>query len=229
MKKHFKLLVFLVATALMLSASVATAENEGQKSRPALGGVMNEDRKALLDKMKETRDEHRTEMEAERKTFVEKLKTEREAFKAEVEAKKEEFRLANQQKKSEWRGKVKEMLGQRFEIVVQNIEKIQTRVSGLIDKLNADGKDTTDAQNYLNLSKQKLEDAKVKITQIKDLLPTTDDKVTADVFEQIKLLARDAKDALKESRNDLIQAVRALKDLQMENSNNNEGGDNPSQ
>lgn len=197
MKKYSKLFVVLVVIGLMFSTSTVRAEDDGE----------NKDRL-----------EWNNTMQAERKAFVEKLKTDRETFRAEVKVKKEEFRLTNTEKRKEFLGRVQEMFSQRFEMAVRNIERLQVRVGGVIDKLKTDdGENTANATNYLNLSKEKLIEAKIKIAAIKALVPDTGEKVTPEVFEQIKLGARIAKDLLKESHGYLKDAIREIKGLRGEN------------
>lgn len=155
----------------------------------------------------------RNEMEVRREVFRNALKTDREAFLEELKIKREEFRLANAQRREEFRQKAKRMIGERFNVAVRNLERMQTRIGNIIEKLNTDGKNTDIATDYLNSSEEKLGNAKVKIAEIEALLPTDSGKITPEIFEQIKLLAREAKDLLKESHNDLVQAIKELKGL----------------
>ena len=208
MKKYFILFMFLGVTGLLFSGLVAQAENNGASKlvRPLLGQTVKNDREVFREKMR-----------SDREAFMQKLQADRDAFKVEIEKRKEEFKSATAAQKSEWRGRAQEMIGQRFEVAVRNLERMQGRVADVLEKLDADGKDTTDAENALDLSKQKLDDAKDKIEQIKDLLPDTGDKITTEIFAQIKLLAREAKDLLKESRNNLVQAIKEIGSLRGEN------------
>ena len=67
-----------------------------------------------------------------------------------------------------------------------------------------------------------------QVLEIKNLIPTTCENVTADVFEKVKIGARDAKDLLKESREALHQSVkeiRALKDKDDDEDSNNDNDD----
>ena len=159
-------------------------------------------------------------MEAARQAFMEKLKTDRETFKAEVEKRKAEFRLANREEKREFWGNVGEMVGQRFAQVIKQLEEAQTRVGTVIEKLKNDGHDTEDATNYLDLSKEKLDNAKTKIAEVRALLPATGEEITPEIFAAIKLGAREAKDLLKESRENLLNAIREIKILKGEEDNN---------
>ena len=103
------------------------------------------------------------------------------------------------------------MISLGFESALKSLELAQSRVAVVIEKLNAAGVDTSVATDALNLSKSKLDEAKVKIAEVKALIPSTDEAVTAEVFEQIKLGARVAKDLLKESHENIKSAISALK------------------
>jgi hypothetical protein len=84
------------------------------------------------------------------------------------------------------------------------------------------------ATDFLNTSKSELADAKVKIEKIKTLIPDSGDKITADTFEQIKTLARDAKDLLKESHNNLVQAIKEIKGTSDDQNKDEDKGDSDS-
>ena len=109
------------------------------------------------------------------------------------------------------------MIGERFEVAVVNLERLQTRISDVIEKLTAEDKDTALATESLTLSKQKLAEAKVKIAEVKALIPDAGEQVTPEIFEKIKLGARDAKNLLKESHRALVDALKLVKSLNEEN------------
>ena len=218
MKKYSRLFVFLVVIGLMFSGATVKAEDDDgeNKDNREWNNTIRDEKKTFMGEIKENRDLRREKMETERKAFNETLKANRESFKAEVKIKKEEFKLATVVKKEEFRGRAQEMIGQRFEVAITNMERMQTRVNNVIETLKTAGKDTTDATNYLNLSKQKLAEAKVKVAEIKTLIPDSGEKITPEVFEQIKLLAREAKDLLKESHSSLKDVIKEIKNLRGE-------------
>lgn len=164
-------------------------------------------------------------IQADREAFKAKIDADREAFKAEIEKKKADFKSATKAQKIAWRGKAQEMIDMRFQMAFTNLERIQGKVADLIAQLSSDGKDVTTAQDDLNLSKQNLSDAKAKLVVIKGLLPTDGSKITPEIFAQIKLTAREAKDLLKESRSNLVQAIHDVRALKGE-SNNDDNKDN---
>lgn len=192
--------------AMLAVSALAQAEEGGPRDarpdRDAMKAAFEAQREAFKDKAEENR-------EAFRKSLEEK----REAFRTEVEARKTEFRNANNEAKLKFWDGAKRMLGERFAMVVRNMERLQERVGEIIEDLKADGADTGTAEEYLATSEDKLEEAVVKIEEIKALLPESGEEVTPEVFEQIKLKAREAKDLLKESHNALKNAVQELKNL----------------
>jgi len=208
---------------------VAFAKDSDDDVSP-LPPVYNKENKEAWKEKRETlkkeREAWKEKVKTERKAFVDNLKVKRDAFKEELKAKKEEFKALNSEKKKEFWEKSKKMIGERFESAVTNLVKIQDRVGAIITKLDEAGKDTTDAKAALSLSKQKLEEAKVKIAEIKSLLPaTTGETITAEVFEKVKVLAREARDLLKESREYIHDAVEAIKMTKDEDESEDESDD----
>lgn len=208
MKKYLSIFTFLLLAIVVSASTVAYGENGENRGPGSLNKGSGEGKSFMMPKGE--REEFREKMKGEREAFLAKLKAEREAFTSELKAKKEEFKKKTKETKEEWRGKAMTMIGQRFEVAVRNLERIQTRVQEAINKL---GDDTVadDAQALLDQSKKELEDAKKKIAEIKTLLPDSGEKITVEIFEKIKLLAREAKDLLKESHDSLKQAVKVLK------------------
>ena len=182
-----------------------------------------EKREDFREELKEKRETFREEMKTKREDFTKKLKTERETFRSEIKTKKEEWKKAKNEKKRNFCEKAKEMISGKFEFAVTEVEKLQTRVSEAILKLQANGKNTTLAQEALNLSKSKLADAKAKLLETKKLVPENGcENITPEIFEKIKLGAREAKDLLKESRESLRQAIQEIKNLKEEDENEDE-------
>ncbi|OGI82081.1 hypothetical protein A3I95_02100 [Candidatus Nomurabacteria bacterium RIFCSPLOWO2_02_FULL_44_12] len=212
MKKYLNIAIFLTLVGAVVLSPVARAEDG---NRGPGGAGFRDERKALIQTFRDDREEFKATMKAEREAFVAKLKSDRETFLAELKAKKEEFKNKTLEAKNEWRGRALTMIGTSFEMAIRNLERIQTRVGEIIDGL--DDEDTTDAEALLALSKEKLETAKDKLVDIKELLPESGEKITVEIFEQIKSLAREAKDLLKESRHTLVQAIKEVKGLGEEN------------
>jgi hypothetical protein len=221
MKKYIG---FMVLAGLLLSFSLtqivsATESNEANDNRPVFNKELKEKRMGFISKMQEKREAFKDRIQTERQAFIEKMKSERDAFMTELKAKKEEWKAANSEKKEDFKNKAQKMIGERFEAAVTNLERFQTKISDLIEKLEAEGKNTEEAQSGLDMSKQKLSDAKTKIAEVKALIPTDGSKVTPEVFEKIKLLAREAKELLKESREYLHDSIEAIKELKGDDTN----------
>jgi hypothetical protein len=208
----------------MILAGMASAEGFGGNGKPGFGNPFKEERREFKTEMSQERKEFWEERKAARQEFMDKMKTEREAFMEELKNKKEDWKNSNPEDKAKFRGNAQKMIGQRFDMAIRNLERIQGRVAEVIADLDAGGEDTTTAEEALEDSKEKLGDAKEKIEDIKDLIPDADEKVTPEVFEQIKLLAREAKDLLKESRENLVLAIQAVKELKGED-NDADGAD----
>ena len=205
----------------MISFSLARAENMIEGS----GGVSNttdtSDRSAVKTTYDVKQIIKRETFMADRKAFEDKLTSERDTFKTEVEKRRMEFRTASIAMKTGFWKTAGEIIRQRFVTAIANLERVQNRASDMIDQLNTDGQDTTVATDDLNLSKQKLDEAKTKLAAAKALLPTDGNKVTADIFAQIKLDLRAAKDLLKESRNDLFDVIKEIRSLKGEDAGGN--------
>ncbi len=220
MKKYINIFSFLALVTLLSFAGVVSGEEEtsGERKNP------NEERKVFIAQVKTEREEFRAEMETKRAAFMAKQKTDREAFLAELKTKREEWRAKASEAKEEWRGRALTMIGNRFEVAVRNLERIQARVGEVINTLPA-GEDKDAAADWLEASEDKLEEAQVKITEIKNALPDSGEKITVEVFEKIKLLAREAKDLLKESHHNLVEAIKAVKDAKGESDDSDENED----
>jgi len=197
---------FLVLALLLLAFSASTlSAYEGEKIRvakPMMKAELKQDRGAL-----------RSKMEQKRQEFRNTLKSDLGAFKEEVKVGKKEFKSAKPEKKAQFCKAAGNMVSQKFDSAVKNLESFQARLENVIKKLKADGKDTTLAEESLALSKSKLAEAKNKLTNLRALVPASCENVTADTFEQVKLASREVKNLLKEVKSDLQQAVRALKEL----------------
>ncbi len=230
MKKYLKLFVLFLVLGLMLSTSVVKAEDRGSTgatdtSTTTSGGLTPSDVKIkghydIKEANKRQLQTTRTEIQGERKTFTDKLKTERDAFMAEVKTKRDEFKTADADRKAQFCQMAKDIFTRRFTFAISQLETYQGKVGDLITQLTTDGKDTTLATESLNLSKQKLADAKTKLAEVKALVPAGGcADMTAEIFGNIKLGVREAKDLLKESKDALHQAIKEIRTLKGEDQN----------
>lgn len=228
MKKYLSFALIMVLAVFSLASTVSAEESTGttevkpitteirdriEAQREALKSQLEAKRDAFKTEIEAKRAAFKAELEAKKKEFQASMKTEREAFKTKLEAQKAEFKASVEQKRGEFRGKAKDILSQRFESAVKNLTNAQTRVGAVIEKVKAAGKDTSGAEVYLADSKTKLADAQAKLAEVKALIPATDEKVTTEVWEQIKQGAHDVKALLKESHASLVNAITSLKGL----------------
>ena len=222
MKKYLSLFIIF---AFMFSVSLAKAEETPANTQSAFNNTLKAKREVFRGELQAKREAFKASVDANRQAFNQSLKAERKVFVGELKTLRDEFKATKLEKKEQFRGNAQKMVGKRFEVAVRNLERIQARVSILIEKLNTAGKDTTDATEYLNLSTQKLDEAKLKVAEIEALIPASGEKVTPEIFEQIKLGARDAKDLFKESHNNLVQAIKLIKGQNAENEDNTDSDD----
>ena len=209
MKKYVGLFVVLLMTFAI--ATVARAEDAVGET-PSRPGV-----------------EWREEMKTRREAFLDSLKKNRETFLTELKSRKEEWKTARTETKRMFCEKAEEIMTRRFETVIAQLERFQAKVSDIIDKLEADGKNTTLAKEALDLSESKLADAKGKLAETKSLVPDDCSDMTPELFGKIKLGIREAKDLLKESREALHRAIQEIKNLRVEDAqddNDNENNEN---
>ncbi len=236
--KSFKsLLGFVMVAVVMFSFSLAKANDDNKPNanadRPEFNKDLQDKKGVFQDDTKEKRDAFKAETDAEQKAFLDDLKAKRTTFMSELNAKKEEWKNAKADKKAEFCEKAGEIVNMRFNVAISKLTEVETKVADIIAGLKTDGKDTALATTALDLSKSKLADAKAKLAEVKGLVPADCSTLTAEVFGNIKLGARVAKDLLKESRQDLHQSIQEIKILKDENKDNdqkdeNEGADNDS-
>ncbi len=148
---------------------------------------------------------------ADMKAQLDALKAERESFVQSVQAQKADFQKNILAERTAFRGRVEEMMKNRFVEAVRNLENLEARIQARVDLEKAAGKDTASAEAFLATAKTKLAAVKVQLASLQTLIPTTDTKVTADVFANIKIGAHSAKEALKEVHGALVEAIKSLK------------------
>ncbi len=217
MKKYLNILGFLIVAGVLVT-SVARAENGDRPEffKDQKGERMEFKAQVFADK---------EEMRTERQAFMAKLKTEREAFMTELKAKKEAWKLANKEEKEKFRGRAQAMIGQRFDMAIRNLERMGDRLDAIIAELKADGEDTADAEEFMNSFEDKMDAAKDKLEDIKNLLPDSGEKITPEIFEQIKLLAREAKDLLKEAHGYLKDTIKEINGIRGDDNGDDEDED----
>lgn len=194
------------------SASVQTDANDDNGASGSVRADLKEMRQDRQDN-RQNRLAFRQQLLANRQAFVSKLQADRQAFLADVNAKKGDWKNIKAEDKQKFYDTAKTAIAARFDAVVTMMADFQVKVGDMIDSLHADGKDTTDATADLNASIGKLNDAKAVLATLKGEVPADSADISADLWAKIKTDARTAKDDLKESRQDLHDAIQEIKDL----------------
>jgi len=213
MKKYINFIVMIVFVFSFSLASLATAQDNNKN---------DQNKNSLKDSLESKKEAFKDKIEAERLAFNQTLKNQREVFKAEVAKLKEDWKLNNASKRAKFCAGAAEMTTTKFANVVAKLDEIATKIEGEITALETDGKDTSQAEDSLNFGKQKLAEAKTKLSEIKALVPADCANMTAETFEKIKLGARDAKNLLKEGKESFRAAVKEIKVLKDEKGENGE-------
>jgi hypothetical protein len=213
MKKYIS---FMIMAGLVLSFSLApAAQAQTDSGKIELEGKAGA-RAELGGERQEARQEFRVKLQADRQDFMAQLQADRVSFMAEVKARREAWQNDNADRKAKFCEAAREAFINRFEAATSRLEMYQDKTADIIVEVKASGKDTAEAQASLDLSLQKLADAKAKLASLKDQVPADCAKLTAEQFEALKVGARDAKDLLKESRQALHEAIQDLKSLSVD-------------
>jgi|GEM_PF-4515492 len=166
--------------------------------------------------------EFRGKMIEARESFHEQLRANREKFLEEIKTRKEEWRAVNRERRMKFCEAARHMVGERFAAAIRNLERAQARLDEILAKFEAEGEDVGEAEALLQSSKQKLDDAKDKVAEIQALIPDGCESITAEIWAEIKVKAREAKDLLKESHGYLVDAIKVLKGLKGESEEESE-------
>ncbi len=207
-----------MALFVLVGGRLAFAEvNSTEKVAPK-GSNLRSELTQKLQELKAQRESLIKEFQAKKKEVLDNIKIEKKDFEDKLKVEKADFEANIKEKRSEFRGKAEEILSGRFVAAVKNITSIQDRIAARIAALKTAGKDVSQAETYLSDSKLKLGQAQTKLAEIKALIPTTDLKVTVENWQKIKQGANDVKNLIKESHQDLVEAVKILKGFDQEKS-----------
>ncbi|MFZ4500467.1 MAG: hypothetical protein ACOYMZ_03145 [Minisyncoccia bacterium] len=204
------------------TATTINTEGATETKRPALPAVPRIF-KTSVDQLKAKREEAKDAIEARKADRVmnreekrEEIKTTIEARRAEIMAKREEVKVKIEERKAEMKAKLlevkKERLSVRKEYVygrlvsaVAIIESRQARVSALLDKMEARGKEVASAQASLATSIEAFASAKASIASLKGAEANAETEAGA-----LKAVAQKAEASLKEARLALIKALDSI-------------------
>lgn len=110
-----------------------------------------------------------------------------------------------------------ELMMKRFNAAVERFEKIIIRIDSRIEKIQAEGKVTTEAEKFEADAKVSIESAKVSIAKIPDVLveALAQEKLGGS-FEDLRTLAASIRADLLSAQKSLLNAVASLKKLSAE-------------
>lgn len=179
MKKYLSLLFVLVLVFVVGAYKVGAREDEAER-----GGKM-EIKKEHMDERKEAVDDwkdSREDMKIKREAMIEDMKEKREMWKEDM---KEHWQDGTKM----IRGRVLMALMQRGE----NLANIATRIETRIEKIKAEGKDTGEAQSFVDKAEVEIESAKNKIESLKEDIEG--DKSIETLRASLKAIKEDLKSA----------------------------------
>lgn len=211
-----KVLVFLTATALLVSPIFVSAEDSGDSDS------------ALKTRVKTELQERQEELEQKKEQVQEEIQVRTEALKAEMEAKRETVRNEVEQRREEALSRIRERLHNfssvivlRYEAALNRLEILSERIASRIAKLEEAGIDVTEAQELLDIANLKIETAAASIAAIStvdEIIASNTSTSTEAVREDLNNLRDEmaqAKSDLKDAHAALIDVVVALKPGQL--------------
>lgn len=191
MKKYLSLLFVLVLVFVTGVYKVHAHDPYGpEENRNAKKLEFQQERKEALDDWKDTRED----IKAKRMEMINDMKEKREAWKEDM--------------KEHWQDGVKMVRGRiliAFMQRTENLANIAERIETRIDKIEAEGKDTGDAQSFVDQAQEKIESAKNKIEDLKNDIEG--DKS----IEELKSKLSAIKEDLKSAHSNLRSAVEEIK------------------
>ncbi len=146
----------------------------------------------------------RAEMEAKRASStarVAEMKAQAQARMASSTAKRVEMQRGLAKRKAENTSRV-------LTATVERLEKIITRLEARLEKVEAAGGNTTEAEAFIAEAKHHLSAAKVSIALFASV-DLTGDKAQEN-FERVKVIAVEAKEHIREAHRSLMEAIRSL-------------------
>jgi hypothetical protein len=158
-------------------------------------------------------DSFHTNMYAARQTLLSDIASSYAAFTAETSAGKSVWSKASAADKQSFYDTAKNVVPAKFDTIISELGSYQSAVSDMIDAMKKSGKNMIEAQGALSASSKLLSQARAKIENIKFGLPADPSPITPDFWGAIRLSAREARDELKESREDLHEAILIIENL----------------
>lgn len=174
--------------------------------RPLIKKELRENKIEIRDEREESRKEIkdlRMENKDERKDLTIE---EREENRTEVRLKRDELKKEMEKKRIELKNEQHQKMQVRFEAMVERLDKMADRIQSRIDKLKAEGKDTTKAETSLAEAIVLIGEVEIKADTI--VIVNGNDEVAK---EANKVAIDSIKAIMKQAESKLREAVKALK------------------
>lgn len=197
--KNIKLLPILLLSLVLISPINAKADNDLDNRRPRI----ETPRKIQLNKqlLKGAVEDRR-----------ERLQEAREAYKN-----------SEGEERNVLRREFRNRFLERFDFTITKMMDLSERLSMKLEEMNQEGKDTTEAESYLNETNSKLEEAKNKLESLREILNTEySEEDGATKREEVKSLVEGIKEDIKSAHESMRKTLKAIKDLRLQDDNNEE-------
>ncbi len=189
--------------------------------------AVKQDRRQLIDKAKEVRTEGRVKAKEVRTDLRERYEAadtpeERAAIKAEAKEKRTKAKEVRTEAKKKLAGAAKDRFTKhmkktldRLASVYKKLVAVNDRLQGYLDKLDADGVDTSEARASLAIAKDKTAEAKSLINSLGEKARETlaDDANVREHIRAIRILVKEAIASVKEARKAIKETIRIVKSL----------------
>ena len=183
-------------------AVATTTDVAAPKVRPAMRVATST---RPINRATTTREVRKDERREEVQNKIEERRVEVQAKKAEMQEKRSDFKQDIAKRKVENATRV-------ILATIERIEKIAERVTSRIEKVRANGGNTTESEGFVASARARLDEARVDIEAFA-AFDLTSDKAQEN-FEVIRSAVSDTKEIIRMAHEDLMKAVRALGQVQ---------------
>lgn len=115
----------------------------------------------------------------------------------------------------------------RFLVALDRFENLVERAESRIEKFAERGVDTSEPEAHIETAREALDEARTEITDIQERLLSSDvSENPRNFFQGIGTVVRDAVDSLREAHRAVLDAVRAMRDIADQLSENTEDNEN---
>ena len=197
--------------------------NELQMKRENAAGATKEVREAVQGEIKERREALNAELKVRREALETEFKAKREALKEDVKQKREEFKEKATERKDELKKKLGEKraaeiekyfnaMVRKFEVALDQLQKLGDRISARLDTAEANGKEVTreslvKARTAINDAEQAFESAKAEYAKA---AASTDVK---GAFANVREVVQGVATKIRSAHAALVDVVNSIKGL----------------